>query len=105
MAEPIVGESHPRGVTGLAECEVRGLRMGAREGSTPGLAYEKWRHHRMMWLALLAFAMMGTAVARAQQTGGAPEGAERDSPDQPEPSFTASHTTCCTTHRIVYCTT
>jgi VWFA-related protein len=47
--------------------------MGAREGSTPRPAYQKWRRHRMRWcLALLAFAFTGAAAPRAQQTSGTP---------------------------------
>ena len=87
MAEPIVGESHPRGVTCLAECEVRGLRMGAREGSTPGPAYEKHRHHRLMWWALLACVILGAAAARAQTpASGQPSGTDpaTQSPASPQ---------------------
>lgn len=46
--------------------------MGAREGSTPGPAYEKWHHHRMRWFASLTFVLVGTTAAWAQQTGGTP---------------------------------
>ncbi|MGB7848458.1 MAG: VWA domain-containing protein [Candidatus Acidiferrum sp.] len=67
--------------------------MGATEGMTLGLAYQKLRGHPMRWLAVLVMLFTWTARARAQETTGAPTADKTAvATSNPQPAKTATET-------------
>jgi VWFA-related protein len=67
--------------------------MGAREGHTLGLAYQKWEWHQTGWYAVALITLLGLPVAHAQSTQGTAGGGQSSPASQSSQTSPSSGST------------